>query len=255
MIRCVREPGLAGGAVGEIILDRPEKRNALTPAMLADLARTAEELSRDDSCRCILLRGEGFAFCSGFDLTLVTPDAAGDGVLRDMLTGLSAAVRALRRARQPVVCAVHGAAIAGGCALLGGADFIVTHASAKLGYPVASLGISPAVSAPSLLQLVEDRGARALQLDPRPVSGEEAVRMGLAHRLVDLPEDVIPRTQLEAAEFAKKPPHALAATKAWLNEVDGSLDDGAFSAALRASLSLVGHPEQRKRVAALFTRS
>ncbi|HVZ93534.1 MAG TPA: enoyl-CoA hydratase/isomerase family protein [Phycisphaerales bacterium] len=221
-------------AVGEIVLNRPDKRNALTPEMQETVVAHAAELDADPSIRCVLLRGEGAVFCAGFDLELMKSRET----LRELLSGLSRAVRALRRATKPVVIAAHGAAVAGGCALLGGGDYIITDQSAKLGYPVLRMGVSPAVSAPTLLRAVRARHARERLLDTVLISGTEAGRIGLVDRVVDIPEDVIPRAQIEAAKLAEKPPVAVMETKRWLNEVDGSVGDEEFERALGASLAV-----------------
>lgn len=233
----------------EIVLDRPEKRNALTPGMLASIIEAAHLLDAEAGVRAVVLRGEGRMFCTGFDLSLCRENS---DALRELLTGLSKAVRTLRRMTKPVVIAAGGAALAGGCALLGGGDIVITDKLAKLGYPVVKLGISPAVSAPTLIAMVGERNARARTLDPDVFSGEEARRIGLATMLVDLVEDVVPRSQIEAMKLADKPAGAVMATKRWLNEVDGSMDDDAFDRALAASLGLVGSPEERGRLAELW---
>ncbi len=236
-------------AFGEIILDRPEKRNALTVPMLEGLVAAADEMANDARIGAVVLRGEGRTFCAGFDMPACVdkPDLLGE-----MLRGLSRAIRALRRLPVPVVAAVQGGAVAGGCALLCAADLVVTEPSAKLGYPVVKLGVSPAVNAPVLMLAMPEHPARTLLLDPALISGEEARRIGLARILVMLPDDVVPRAQNEAMKFALKPRFAMARTKAWLNEIDGSMDDGALDRALEASLSIVGSAEQRVLLAEAF---
>jgi methylglutaconyl-CoA hydratase len=231
-----------GTHLAEIVLDRPEKRNALTPGMLRAIRDRLAELEADEAARAIILRGEGKAFCAGFDLDLCRENS---DALRDLLTELSLTIRALRRSPKPIVIGAHGAAIAGGCALLAGADLVVTHRDAKLGYPVVRLGISPSVNAPAFRAAVGDRAARLHLLGANLFDGVRAHDIGLAALCVDLAEDVVPRAQLEADKLASKPPGAFAATKDWLNEVDGSLDDEAFDEALRVSLSLVGADEER----------
>lgn len=240
-VRAHRLPA-PGTHLAEIILDRPEKRNALTPAMLRDVRARLTELEADPNARAIILRGEGKAFCAGFDLDLCRDNS---DALRDLLTELSLTIRALRRSPRPIVIAAHGAAIAGGCALLGGADLVVTHREARLGYPVVRLGISPAVSAPLFHGAVGDRAARLHLLGAGLFDGARAHEIGLAALCVDLAEDVVPRAQLEADKLASKPPGAFAATKRWLNEVDGSGADAAFDEALQVSLGLVGSDEER----------
>jgi len=235
--------------IATIALARPEKKNALTPAMLADLNRAIADV--DPAANVLLLCGDGDAFCSGFDLSLCRDNSDS---LRDLLSGLSAAIAALRALPIPVILAVHGAAIAGGCALLGGADIVITHADCKLGYPVVKLGISPAVSMPFLLPAVGPSPARARALDPALISGTEALRIGLAHECPAAPADVLPRARAIAADLAAKPAVGLRATKAWLNELDATSDPARAARGLSTSLSLVGSPEERERLAQLWTR-
>lgn len=253
MIRVVRHGPDSGQfcGLGEIVIDRPDKRNALTPAMLEDLPARVLELEADGAVRAIVLRGQGQVFCAGFDLSLCreTSDALGA-----MLRGLSLSVRTMRRCTKPVVVAAQGAAIAGGCALLGGADLVVTSQCAKLGYPVVRLGISPAVTAPFLRLAVGDRPLRARLLDPQLFDGVEARRIGLATLCVDTPEDVVPRAQIEAMRLAAKPPGAYATTKRWLNEIEGSAEDDQIDRALAVSLGLVGGEEERALLAQMWAK-
>ena len=174
--------------VAPMLLDRREKRNALTPDMLENIRKCADHLHTEhDRPRAVVLAGEGEAFCAGFDLSLCKDDPL---AMAALLTKLSAAIRTLRRLPMPVVVAAHTAAIAGGCALLAGADFVVTNREAKLGYPVVRLGISPAVNAPMLRLCIGDGRTHERLLDPTLISGEEALRIGLAHECVDEPAQV-----------------------------------------------------------------
>ncbi len=231
-----------GAHLGEIILDRAEKRNALTPQMLRDVRTRLEELERGDGVRAIVLRGEGRVFCAGFDLELCRENSE---ALGELLRELSWTIRALRRSARPIVVAAHGAAVAGGCALLGGGDLVITHRDAKLGYPVVRLGISPAVTAPVFRASVGDRAARLRLLEGGLFDGQRAREMGLASMCVDLAEDVVARAHLEADRLGSKPPGALAATKRWLNQIEGTDDDALLDAGLDVSLSLVGSEEER----------
>lgn len=236
---------------GEIVLDRPEKRNALLPEAVEALHRAILDLSADDALGAIAIWGEGKTFCAGFDLTACRDGDAG-GVLSSLLTGLSETVAAMRACPKPIVVGVHGGAIAGGCALLAGADDVIAEPSAKFGYPVANLGISPAVSAPSLVAMLGVGSSRSRLLDPGLVDGEEARRIGLVHRLVPIPEDVPPQTQNRAQYYAAKPAHAIRTTKSWVQECSDL--DAMHRQGLARSLSLVGSPEQTQRLAAMWAR-
>ncbi len=234
------------GSVAILRFDRADKRNALTPKMLGSLA---SHIDTAGSAHAIVLSGVGEAFCAGFDLSLCRDDP---GVLGQLLAGLSRVVRLLRQSPAPIVISAHGAAIAGGCALLGGGDIVVTTQAAKIGYPVVRLGISPAVSAPTLRCAVGDGHARARMLDSGLIDGRRALAIGLAHECVDTAAACEARAIAIAEELAAKPRHALAYTKRWLNEIDGTGRDDAYAAALEVSQSLVGGEEERERLEQLW---
>ena len=223
--------------VTEIVLDRPDQRNALIPSMLDGVCDALEDVGK-----AAIIRGEGPVFCAGFDLERCVKD---EGALLALLTGLDKAITAIRRCDAPVVVGVHGAAIAGGCALLAGADVVVADRGAKLGYPVTRLGISPGVSAPTLALAIGHGQARSRLLDPALFDGADAHRIGLVHELVDHRDDVLRRARQVAGELAGKPQAGLRATKRWLMEIEASLtrDDGE---ALETSVGLVGQNEQRR---------
>lgn len=240
------------GAVGVIWLARPDQRNALTPEMLHRISTGAGELSC--TSRAIVLAGEGPVFCSGFDLTLCRDDPGGTA-MRRLLIGLSAAIRLLRGLALPVVAAAQGAAIAGGCALLGGCDVVVTDAGAKFGYPVLRIGVSPAVSAPFLAEAIGEGLARARLLDTGLISGQDAVRLGLAHELVGEAAAVQARAVEIASRMAAFPLLGITRTKPWLNEVSEARQGGeAASMGLRVSLGLVGGEEERRLLPAALNK-
>lgn len=236
--------------IATIALARSDKRNAMTPAMIASLAKAIDQVTRDASlhhpkANALLLSGEGDTFCAGFDLTLCKDDPT---ALGSLLSGLSTCIRALRVCPLPVIISAHGAAIAGGCALLGGGDIVITNDTAKIGYPVVRLGISPAVSAPTLALATGTGPARTRLLDTALVSGIDAVRLGIAHESMPSKTTCEERALHIAKDLASKPRTALAATKRWLSEVDGSTNATTFETALNASLSLVNGPEERERL-------
>lgn len=237
------------GTLTRITLARGEKRNALTPDMLDALCAAFEGVPR--ACRAVLLSGEGPAFCAGFDLKLCAADPSG-ATMRRLLTGLSRCVRAMRALDAPVVLAVHGAAVAGGCALLGGADITVADRSTKLGYPVLRIGVSPAVSAPFLTATVADGPARARMLDTDLITADHALRIGLVHELVNGADAATARALDIARHLAAKPGVGVGATKSLLNRLAAPRTDWGEEA-LNASLSLTGSDEERQRLAALWS--
>lgn len=239
------------GPVVVVRLARPEKRNAQTPEMLSSLTREIRRLGEDPEARAVVLSGRGEVFCSGFDLSLCRDDA---GVLSELLFALSHATRAMRECPLPIVVSAHGGAIAGGCALAAAADFALTDAGAKLGYPVVRLGISPAVNVPALHATIGPGPARVRALDPGLVSGREAHRLGLVHECVEDWREVEPRAIALARDLAAKPAQSLAQTKRWLNMLDYSTDASRLDQGLHASLALVGTTEQTQRLAELWKK-
>lgn len=231
-----------------ITLARPAKRNALTPEMIEQLAEAFENVPSD--ARAVVFTGSGEAFCAGFDLRLCAADPEGD-VMRSLLTGLSRCVRAMRSLPQPVVLGIHGSAVAGGCALLGGADVIVAERSTKLGYPVARIGVSPAVSAPFLGAGVGAGPARTRLTDPDLIDAVRAHEIGLVHELADSHDAMRERVNAIARMLAAKPGVGISKTKALVNSLSQPWTDHAQSG-LDASLALTGGDEERAMLGALW---
>ena len=233
--------------IGRLILNRPERRNALPPEMMMAAGNNVLELSK--STNVILLSATGPVFCSGFDLRVCNEHPS---VMYDMLSGLLVFIKALREVPVPVVCAVQGAAVAGGCALLSGCDYVISHKQARMGYPALKIGISPAVTAALFRLSVGDGSARERLLDTRLFSATEALNWGLIHECMDYADEVLPCAEKVAHEFKIKPPHSLQTTKEWLNKLDGSLNEEVLNGGLVTSSSLAGDNESRQRIKAIW---
>lgn len=237
--------------VAILSLNDPTKRNALSMAMFDALDAALKTLRRDAGTRVILLRGEGPAFCAGFDLGAALEHPA---VMSVFIERLSTLLRAIRRLPQPVVAAVHGAAIAGGCAVVSACDFAFVESQAKLGYPVHRIGLSPAVTLPTLIPKAGDGPARALVMSGELIDGAQAVRLGLATHCAE-GESVLHAAALAFAHgLSHKPPGAVRATKAWLNELDGSLDDDHFDLPARDSARFADDPASVELLRAAWQR-
>jgi methylglutaconyl-CoA hydratase len=236
--------------IATIELARPEARNALSREMITELGAAVDAVARDASVRVLILCGEGKSFCAGMDLKAVADDPVAMG---DMLRALSRTSRAIRRLSIPTIARVQGGAVGGGCGLMVVCDFAVTHPEAKLGYPEVDLGICPAVVAPWLVKRIGAGAARAMLLAGGTMSGEEGFRRGLATHLVAESELAAAAQQL-AERLAKGGPKAIAATKQWLNELDGSLDDAIAEEAAEISARIIAGEEAQSRLRALWGR-
>ncbi|MBC8201529.1 MAG: enoyl-CoA hydratase/isomerase family protein [Planctomycetes bacterium] len=218
-----------------VTLHDPSKRNALGLEMFDAIDDALSHINTQT--RCVLLQGEGPVFCAGFDMKACVDDIA---ILKIYILRLSTLIRSLRRLPVPVVAAAHGAAIAGGCALLTGCDFIVGSKESKYGYPVHRIGISPAVTIPTLFQKLGNGQARTLALSGRIIGGNEALAIGLLTHLEETNERATETSLRLADSLANKPPLALQTTKRWLNELDGSLNDELFDAPANHSATVLG---------------
>ena len=222
-----------------IELNDPERRNALSVSMLDELIGILEGTAKRDDLRCVLLHGRGRSFCAGFDLGVVVDEPMR---LDDLIQRLSMATRTMRRLPQVVVIAAQGAAIAGGCALLTGADAVFVEETTTAGYPVHALGVSPAVTIPTLRQATGDGRARELLLGGRLLKGPAMVEIGLATHLV--PDgNAFDAAMNWAREAAQRSDNAMSTTKHWINELDGSNDDAAFNGPVAGSAELTGKDE------------
>lgn len=212
-----------------ITLADAQRRNALGVAMFDALERAVEGAmarARGGESHVLLLRAEGSAFCAGFDLAACVRDAA---TLESFIHRLSGIIVALRAMPAVVVAQVQGAALAGGCAILTGCDIVCAAERATFGYPVHRIGISPAVSLPTLVPALGAGAARELALLGEPVSASRAHQLGLVHRLHADTDALASVTAALVAALAAKGPAALRETKRWLSRLDGT-DVGAHGA-------------------------
>lgn len=235
MLQTTFEPPLAF-----ITLNDPARRNALGTAMFDALDAAIAAIKAHDDIDIVLLRGEGNVFCTGFDLTAATNDPE---LMGRFIWRLSTVNRGLRRMPQIVIAAVQGAAIAGGCALLTACDFVVASRQARFGYPVHRIGVSPAVTIPTLLQTIGGGAARALLMSGDMIDAVEAHRTDLVTHLSESDETVGSDALEHARRLAEKGRHALRITKSWLNELDGSLDDARFDGPAAASAAICSSSE------------
>ncbi len=222
-----------------IALNDPERRNALSSSMFDALDCAIAAVAGHSASQVLRLRGLGPAFCAGFDLQSCVADRT---LLATFVRRLSRLNRSLRRLRQVVVVEVQGAALAGGCAILSACDFVCVAPDATLGYPVHRIGVSPAVSLPTL-RIATGGSARPLTLSGDLLDGKAALRIGLATHCAQSAAALPSMVESLCASLATKGPKALAATKAWLNELDGSDQDDAFDRTAEGSAELCSEAE------------
>ncbi len=247
----LRVDGL-GTAVVTITLARPASRNAMGLQFFEAFDEALDAVANaSTSAHVVLLRAEGRAFCAGFDLGACAADPRLAARLVERLSELSQRVRSMPAV---VVASVQGPALAGGCALVASCDIVIATTSARFGYPVHRIGISPAVSLPILARSIGGGAARTLALGGELIDGARAQAIGLVHELVE-PEAALPeRTQALVESLAAKGPGALRATKKWLNELDRTTDATTAGAAAHASMGTALTEECHAMIARVWER-
>jgi enoyl-CoA hydratase len=204
------------GRVRRVVLDRPEKRNALSPAMLEELHGALDDAMADDGTHVVVLSGNGPSFCSGADLKAVAPsghaDAAGDLVRTRERVEAWLRIFSLPK---PIVAQVHGWCLGSANELLAGCDLIVCGTSARIGMPEArSFALPPTLGFwPTRLGLAR---TKELLFSGRVLTGEEAVAWGLANACV-ADEELEAHVDALAASIAEVPVALLTVTKQAVN--------------------------------------
>jgi enoyl-CoA hydratase/carnithine racemase len=209
------------GAVARVVLSRPQRHNAQTPAMWHELAAAGEALAADPTVRAAVLAGDGDSFSSGIDLAEMRPGgflaraAAADGAhAHELVAEAQAAVTWIPAAPFPVVAAVRGVALGAGAQLALACDVRIIADDARLAFREITLGAVPDLGATVVLpRLVGLERALDLMLTGRELTGAEAAAQGLALRAV--PDGEVHAAAAEyARELTRAPRAALAAIKA-----------------------------------------
>jgi methylglutaconyl-CoA hydratase len=218
---------LRDGAIGRVVLARPEKKNALDRAMADDLFAALAQFEADGAVRVIHLGAEGEDFCAGADLDALERGLdAGSEAHRQDAEALGRVFLAIRALMKPVVCTVRGRALAGGAGLATACDVVLAHEGAEFGYPEVRVGFVPAMVMTMLRRAIGEKHAADLVLTGRIISAEEAERIGLVSRVVpaaNFDEDI--NATLE--QISRAPTTALALTKWLFYKLDSlSFEDG-----------------------------
>jgi len=173
-------------AVAFLTLNRPEKRNALNDELIADLKRALKSADNDDAVRCIVLRGAGADFCSGADLSALQKISKASVAenLADAKS-LSELFLLIRQIHVPVIAAVRGRALAGGCGLALACDIVLAESSARFGFPEVKLGFVAAMVMAILRRSASEKIAFELITTGRELSAHEASRLGLVNHVFE----------------------------------------------------------------------
>lgn len=204
-----------------LTLNRPEKRNALNDALIGALKDAFRQADADEGLRAVILRGAGKDFCSGADLSALQKiaNASLEENLEDARS-LAELFVLMRNCRVPVIAAVHGRALAGGCGLATGCDIVLATETARFGYPEVKIGFVPAIVMAILRRNLGEKLSFELVTQGFEFTAAEAKNYGLVNRL--FPEENFSDAVLEyAAVYRKLSASAVRLSKSLLYQMDG----------------------------------
>ena len=224
----------AEGPVARITLNRPEKRNALNDVLIDGLKRCLNRADHDQAVRVIVIGGTGPDFCSGADLEALqrisqAPVAQNLGDARSLMDLFTL----IRRTGVPVIAAVRGRALAGGCGLASACDLVLAASSARFGYPEVKIGFVPAMVTAILRRNVSEKRAFELLTRGTELTADEAKHIGLVNQVFS---DELFTSEVEAyaRSFETVSRAAVKLTKQLLYQMDGL----SFSQALEAGVDV-----------------
>ncbi|HEY8615461.1 enoyl-CoA hydratase [Phenylobacterium sp.] len=213
--------------VSLVRLNRPEALNALNSVLLGELARALDAAEADEAVRCVVITGSERAFAAGADIKEMSDKSYAEMFSQNFF---AAATRRIETFRKPIVAAVAGYALGGGCELAMLCDFIIAADTAKFGQPEINLGVVPGIGGTQrLTRFVGKSKAMDMILTARMMDAAEAERAGLVSRVVPA-DKLVEEAMAAAAKIASQSPLAVAMAK--------ELVDAAYETTLTAGVAL-----------------
>lgn len=223
--------------IATVTMNRPEQRNAMNTALLTGLRNAFDELDGRKDLRVVVVRGAGRAFCAGMDLK----EMEARGGTADPEGNVVEVLQRVERSRLPTIAMIHGDAIAGGCELALHCDLRVASETARLGMPLARIGlVVPFKLGQKLVEIIGPAHTRELMFTGQPIDAARAQAWGMVHRVVP-PAEIEAATTMLARQIAGNAPLSLAGIKAVIQRAISARDtiahDDLDAAALRARQS------------------
>ena len=241
------------GDIAIITLNRPEKRNAISAEMMAELVSAFGEVDTSPA-RLLILTGAGKAFCSGMDLdSLKALSTQSPAEQLEDARRLAHMCRRIWSFPKPTIAAVNGHAIAGGCGIATLCDFTIAVPEAKFGYPEVRIGFLPAVVSIFLVRQVGEKNARDLLLTGKTIDAAEAHRLGMVTQIVPA-EALIKAAQELAATLLAASPASLRTTKKLLCDFAAPEIDRELQRAIEESAGIRSTADFREGLASFLEK-
>ncbi len=240
--------------VAQVTLNHPDKHNAMSAQMLADLTQAAQVLGDDPTVRVVVLRGAGKSFCAGGDLAWMQAQMQADPETRAKEAGkLAHMLQALNTLPKPLIGALQGNAFGGGVGLASVCDVAIGADHLKMGLTEVRLGIIPATIGPYVIARMGEGRARRVFFSGRLFDAQEAAELGLLARVVPA-EDLDAAVEAEILPYLSAAPGAVAEAKALARSLGPRIDDATIAMTITALKSRWETEEAATGVAAFFAR-
>jgi methylglutaconyl-CoA hydratase len=241
-------------AIATITLNRPDKRNAISAAMIADLQSALDAIEKNHSIRVAILTGAGKAFCAGMDLEMLSAIAKQSPTEnQEDSRRIAKMLRRIWSFPRPLIAAVNGAAYAGGCGIATLCDFTLATPEAKFGYTEVKIGFLPAIVSVFLTRQIGEKRSRDLLLTGRIIGAQEAKDFGLVTQVV--PADLLlARAKELAAELIAASPGSLTRAKHLLTSAAAPGIDHDLERAILENARIRSTPDFQEGVASFLEK-
>ncbi|MEX0365286.1 MAG: crotonase/enoyl-CoA hydratase family protein [Ruegeria sp.] len=240
--------------VATLTLNRPEKHNAMSAQMLADLSAAAGQLTADNAVRVVVLTGAGKTFCAGGDLGWMQDQMAADPETRFVeARKLAEMLQALNTLPKPVIGALQGNAFGGGVGLASVCDIAIGVDSLKMGLTETRLGLIPATIGPYVIARMGEARARRVFMSARLFDAAEAVGLGLLAKSVPA-DQLAGAVEAEVAPYLACAPGAVASAKQLARDLGPRIDEDVIDRTIQALVDRWETEEAREGIAAFFDK-
>ena len=241
--------------IATLTLARPDKHNAMSAQMIADLTEAAARLGADPSVRAVVLTGAGASFCAGGDLRWMQQQMQADDATRAAeAKKLAMMLKALNELPKPLIGRINGQAFGGGIGLISVCDVAIGSDTARFGLTETRLGLIPATIGPYVVARMGEARARRVFMSARLFDAAEAVDLGLLARAV-APADLDAAVEAEVTPYLSCAPGAVAEAKALVRALGPVISDSLIDQTIAALVRRWQSDEAAHGVAAFFART
>ncbi len=240
--------------VATLTLNRPEKHNALSAQMIAELTQACADIAEDDGIRVVVLTGAGRSFCAGGDLGWMRQQMQADA--QERATGartLALMLNRLNTLPKPVIGAIQGQAFGGGIGMMSVCDVAIGVEGAKFGLTETRLGLIPATISPYVIARMGQGRARRVMMSARIFEAEEAVRLDLLARTVPV-QGLAEAIEAEVIPYLSVAPGAVARTKKLIADQGGDIPESQIEMTIAALVETWEADEAPEGIGAFFDK-